>query len=131
MTALVAKVLAVLASGSWIPVPAPDPTPVRDPLPRHHRRPKPDPPPMRTAVASWYGESGGGACGVDSVQSGYRFASLILACGQRIRICHAGCVTATMADHGPYVAGRTFDLNVNLRNAIGCSDLCTVQWRLA
>jgi hypothetical protein len=132
VTALVAKALAVLASGSWswLPVPAPDRTPIRDPFPRHHRRPKPDPPPMSTAVASWYDQSGIGACGTDA-QTGLRFASLILACGQRIRICHAGCVTATMADHGPYVAGRTFDLNVNLRNAIGCGDLCTVRWRLA
>jgi hypothetical protein len=128
VTALIAKALAVLASGSWAPV-APDPTPVHDPLPpRHHRRPPP--PPLRPALASWYGEHGPGACGVDDVQSGYRFASLILRCGTRIRICRVGCVTATMADHGPYVAGRTFDLNVNLRNAIGCGDLCSVRWRL-
>lgn len=128
MTALVAKALAVLASGPWAPV-VPDPTPVRDPLPprHHHRRPAP---PLRPALASWYAEHGPGACGVDDVQSGYRFASLILRCGTRIRICRAGCVTATMADHGPYIAGRTFDLNVNLRSAIGCGDLCSVRWRL-
>lgn len=130
MTGLLVKALAVLASGSWAPVPAPDPAPVRDPFPRHHRRhPRPDPAPLRTALASWYADAGPGACGYGA-QTGLRFASLILSCGARIHICHAGCVTATMSDHGPYVAGRTFDLNVNLRDAIGCGDLCSVRWRV-
>ena len=115
MTALVAQALAVVASGGWAPL-------------RHHRPPAA--PPLRSALASWYADDGPGACGYGA-QGGLRFASLILRCGTRIRICHRGCVTATMSDHGPYVAGRTFDLNVNLRNAIGCGDLCTVRWRLA
>jgi len=93
--------------------------------PHHHRQP-----PMRRAVASWYAEHGTGACGVDDVQNGLRFASLILRCGTQIRICRRRCVTATMADHGPYVNGRTFDLNVNLRDAIDCPGICTVRWRL-
>ena len=129
MSSLLAQaVAALISSSSWLPVvshrrhPRPDPAPV-------HRHPKPDPPPLQSALASYYAEHGGGACGVDDVQRGYRFASLFLACGARIRICHSGCVTATMADHGPYVAGRTFDLNVNLRSAIGCGDLCSVRWR--
>jgi len=93
-------------------------------------KPKPKPQPMSTALASWYAEHGTGACGVDDVQSGYRFASLILACGTRVRFCHgARCVTATMADHGPYITGRTFDLNANLRAVLACPDLCTVRWR--
>lgn len=128
MTALIAKTLAVIASGSWVPIPAPDPAPVRDPF-KHHRKPKPDPAPMRSALASWYSDDGPGACGYGA-QSGLRFASLFLACGTQIRICHAGCVTATMSDHGPYVAGRTFDLNANLRAAIACGDLCSVRWRV-
>jgi hypothetical protein len=99
----------------------------------HHRRPKPDPPPMQTALASWYAEHGTGACGVGDVQSGYRFASLILPCGARVRFCHGStsCVTAVMSDHGPYVSGRTFDLNANLRDALSCSDLCWIKWRRA
>lgn len=84
---------------------------------------------MSHAVASWYNIDGTGSCGVGSVQAGYRFASLILRCGAVIRICHIGCVDATMSDHGPYVSGRTFDLNVNLRDAISCSDICDVRWR--
>jgi hypothetical protein len=122
VTALFAKALAVLATSSWAPVPMPDATPVRDPLPRHHRRPKPDPPPMSTATASYYTEHGTGACGLGpDVQAGYRFASLILA----VRHPHA-----EMADRGPFISGRTFDLNVNLRRAISCGDLCLVRWRL-
>ena len=88
-------------------------------------------PPMHPAIASWYDQSGPGACNLPGgAQTGYRFASLILRCGTRIRICARRCVTAVMADHGPYVAGRTFDLNVNLRSAIGCGGLCDVRWRI-
>jgi hypothetical protein len=83
------------------------------------------------AIASWYDTEGVGACGYGTVQSGYRFASLFLACGTRIVICHYGCVVATMSDHGPYIAGRTFDLNVNVRDAIGCGGICLVRWRRA
>lgn len=87
-------------------------------------------PPMNGPVtASWYGLGGSGACGT-SVQSGYRFASLFLTCGQMIRMCHgARCVDAQSADRGPYVGGRTFDLNANLRDALACGDLCAVTWR--
>ena len=86
--------------------------------------------PMRTALASWYDQNGPGACGTGA-QTGLKFASLTLPCGARVRFCYAGCVTATMADHGPYVAGRTFDLNANLRRALSCPDLCRVRWRIA
>lgn len=103
--------------------------PIQDPFkPRH----KPKPKPMRTGLASWYALHGTGACGVGDVQGGYRFASLFLRCGTRIRICHGSrCVVAAMSDHGPYVGGRTFDLNRNLRGVLACSDLCWVRWRLA
>lgn len=84
---------------------------------------------MPTALASWYGLGGSGACGT-SVQSGYRFASLFLPCGAMIRMCHgSSCVSAQMADHGPYVGGRLFDLNWNLKVALGCGDLCYLRWR--
>jgi rare lipoprotein A (peptidoglycan hydrolase) len=88
-------------------------------------------PAMQSALASYYDLSGDGACGAPA-QSGYSFASLILPCGARIVICNGStCVTATMNDHGPYVAGRTFDLNVNLKDALGCGGLCEVTWRPA
>lgn len=87
--------------------------------------------PAHIAIASWYDEHGVGACDLGpDVQTGYRFASLILKCGTRVRFCAQRCVTAIMADHGPYVTGRTFDLNVNLRAALGCGGLCTVRWRV-
>jgi hypothetical protein len=93
--------------------------------------PKLEPPkPFSTALASWYDLDGTGACGVEA-QAGYRFASLSLRCGTLVRMCHAGCVTATMSDRGPYVSGRLFDLNANLKAAIGCGDLCVVRWAVA
>jgi hypothetical protein len=113
VTLFLAKVMAALASlGAAV-----------------HHAPRELDPPMASAVASWYDEDGPGACGYGA-QEGLRFASLILACGTRVLMCHTGCATATMADHGPYVTGRTFDLNANLRAAIGCPDLCTVRWRV-
>jgi hypothetical protein len=95
--------------------------------------PKPPPPPTpNIALASWYAEHGTGARGVGDVQSGLRFASLFLSCGTRIRFRHgASTVTATMSDRGPYVAGRTFDLNAALKAALACSDLCVVKWGYA
>jgi hypothetical protein len=86
---------------------------------------------MQPAVASWYDTDGVGACGYGNVQAGLRFASLFLACGTWIRICNGpSCVDAEMVDHGPYVAGRDFDLNANLRDALGCGGICAVRWRL-
>jgi hypothetical protein len=115
---------AVVMSAVAVWVPAPE-------VKHRHRHKHRPPPPMRSALASWYALHGGGACGVHDVQDGYRFASLILRCGARIRICHRRCVTATMADRGPYINGRTFDLNYALKTALGCPDLCWVKWRLA
>jgi hypothetical protein len=88
--------------------------------------------PWRSAVASWYDEHGPGACNLGpDVQTGYRFASLILRCGTRVRFCHnSRCATATMADHGPYITGRTFDLNYQLHDAIDCPGVCTVRWQI-
>jgi hypothetical protein len=89
-----------------------------------------DPPMNGPVLASYYTDGGGGACQIGDVQSGYRFASLFLSCGTVIRMCHgASCVNAMMSDHGPYVGGRTFDLNANLKDALGCGGLCDVTWR--
>lgn len=87
-------------------------------------------PQMETALASWYDTPGIGACDLGpDVQSGYRFASLFLRCGARVRFCRRGaCVVATMADRGPYVSGRLFDLNVPLRDVLHCGGLCYVRW---
>lgn len=99
---------------------------------RHRRAATARPAPAYShALASWYYTQGAGACGLPGgAQFGLRFASLILPCGAQVQFCHAGrCATATMADRGPYVAGRTFDLNLNLRDALACGGLCEVAWR--
>ena len=90
----------------------------------------PPPPPMYPAIASWYDTEGVGACGFGTVQTGYRFASLILPCGAVAEFCHgSACIEGVMSDHGPYVGGRTFDFNVNMRDALGCGGICAITWR--
>jgi hypothetical protein len=79
-------------------------------------------------IASWYDDAGSTACGFHAT---YGFASLILPCGAQIVMRGPGGeVTAVMQDHGPYVSGRTFDLNPALKSALGCGDLCTVSWAM-
>lgn len=86
---------------------------------------------MRPALASYYTDHGTGACGVGDVQAGYRFASLFLRCGTMVHFCYSGrCAAAIMSDHGPYIAGRSFDLNSNLRAALGCPGLCYLKYRV-
>jgi hypothetical protein len=86
---------------------------------------------MTPAIASWYDTHGIGACGVDDVQNGYRFASLFLACGTAVKFCHYGaCIVGVMEDHGPYVSGRSFDFNVNMKYALGCGGICAVTYRI-
>jgi hypothetical protein len=90
---------------------------------------------MFSALASWYDDGGSTACGPHEE---YGFAHLGpgegsypgMACGTAVRFCHYGrCVTGVMDDHGPYVAGREFDLDASLKAALGCSDLCQLHWR--
>lgn len=100
-------------------------------LPDQHPRapkPPPPPPPSRVALASWYDDAGATASGRHYT---YGFAALIFGSdwGHRVRMCHLGrCAVGRLDDHGPYVGGRTFDLNPALRDALGCPDLCTVHW---
>jgi hypothetical protein len=89
-----------------------------------------------TATASFYNDAGPTACG--NAHYRYGFAHLGpgegaypgMACGTRVRFCAERCVTGTMQDHGPYVAGREYDLNPALKAAIGASDLGTVRVRV-
>jgi hypothetical protein len=78
-------------------------------------------------IASWYDDSGSTGCGF---HASYGIAALTVPCGTRVELCHDGCVTAVRDDSGPYVAGRMFDLNPTVKNAIGCGDLCTVRYRV-
>jgi hypothetical protein len=92
------------------------------------RAPRLEPPPMQTALASWYDDSGSTASGRHYT---YGFASLLFGSdwGRRVRFCYRGCAIGELDDHGPYVGGRLFDLNWRLKTAIGCPDLCVVRWR--
>lgn len=82
--------------------------------------------PMRRALASWFYDAGVTGCGFHAT---YGIAALNVPCGTRLRLCYVGCVTATREDSGPYVAGRTFDLNPTVRAALHCPDLCWLRWR--
>jgi hypothetical protein len=47
-------------------------------------------------------------------------ATFLVPCGARVRVCYrARCVVATRWDSGPYVRGRTLDLNVGVVRALG------------
>jgi hypothetical protein len=91
----------------------------------------PPQPPMQRAVASWYYDAGPTASGRHYHDG---FAALIFGnqWGKRVLFCHARrCQVGRLDDHGPYVAGRTFDLNPNLRASLHCPGLCAVRWRVA
>lgn len=88
-------------------------------------------------VASWFYDAGDTACGFHST---YGVANKVLACGTRVLMCSAdtfknhGCVgpriVVTVEDRGPFVAGRTWDLNPSAKAAMACSDLCNVRSRI-
>jgi hypothetical protein len=96
-------------------------------LPHHFVAPPPSP--MQSAVASYYDDAGQTACGF---HARYGFASLFLPCGTRVLMQGpGGSAVAVNQDRGPFIAGRTFDLNPALKAALGCGDLCSIRWRLA
>lgn len=83
------------------------------------------------ATASWYSSADSGgtpACGFGWLANGV--ANKTLPCGARVRMCASTCATATVADRGPFVAGRDFDLMPGLRDALGCGGICRVRWRM-
>ena len=54
-------------------------------------------------------------------------------CGTRLRICYSTCITVTVVDRGPYIAGRTFDLTVATARATGflSAGVGTIRWGYA
>jgi hypothetical protein len=69
------------------------------------------------AVASWYYDAGSTACGFHAY---YGVAHKSLPCGTRVTFVYGGrTVTATVDDRGPYISGRTWDLNQNTAAALG------------
>lgn len=68
-------------------------------------------------VASWYYDGGNTACGYHAF---YGVANVSLPCGTKVTFRNGSReVIATVDDRGPYVGGRTWDLNQNTAAALG------------
>jgi hypothetical protein len=79
---------------------------------------------FRQAVASWYDDAGTTACGFHAYHG---VANLSLPCGTKVSFAYRGrTVEAVVDDRGPYVAGRTWDLNQNTASALGMVGVATV-----
>lgn len=79
---------------------------------------------FETTVASWYDDGGSTACGF---HAGLGVANRSLPCGTKVQFRYAGrTVTATVDDRGPYVGGRTWDLNQNTAAALHFAGVGTV-----
>jgi len=77
----------------------------------------------RLAGASWYGGSGGLACGGSLTSSTLGVANKTLPCGTLVTLRYAGrSVRVPVVDRGPYVAGREFDLTEATKRALGFGD---------
>jgi hypothetical protein len=75
-------------------------------------------------VASWYEDGGDTACGFHATDG---VANKSLPCGTKVRFMLGGrTVVATVDDRGPFVAGRTWDLNQNTAAALGVSGVATL-----
>jgi hypothetical protein len=82
-------------------------------------------------LASWYGPGFYGnrtACGQTYTPEILGVAHLTLPCGTRLTLTYGGrSLTVHVIDRGPYVAGRALDLSSATKQALGCTDLCTVR----
>jgi rare lipoprotein A (peptidoglycan hydrolase) len=76
-------------------------------------------------VASWYYDDGGStACGF---RAAYGVANRTLPCGTHVTFKRGGHrITAVVDDRGPYVAGRTWDLDERSAHALGVTGVATV-----
>ena len=72
---------------------------------------------LEPTVASWYYDAGNTACGFHAT---YGVANKTLPCGTKVTLSYGGrTIVATVDDRGPYVYGRTFDLNQNTARYLG------------
>ncbi len=79
---------------------------------------------LEPTVASWYYDAGNTACGFHAY---YGVASKTLPCGTHVTFEYGGrSVVATVDDRGPYIYGRSYDLNQNLSSRLGMSGVATV-----
>ena len=91
-----------------------------------------------TELASWYGPGLWGnltASGEVLVYGDYGAASLEYPLGTVLRVCYVGCAVVVVNDSGPYVAGRTLDLQQAPAEDIGLTvagvdyvDADVVRW---
>jgi hypothetical protein len=76
------------------------------------------------SVASWYEDAGNTACGF---HAGLGVASRSLPCGAKVSFRYGGhTVTAIVDDRGPFVGGRSWDLNQGTAAALGFGGVGTV-----
>jgi hypothetical protein len=105
------------ADGTPPPVPTPAPTPA---------------PLVSTVVASYFGPGLYGnrtACGQTLTTTLSGVAHRTLACGTQVTLRYgANTVTVPVVDRGPQILSREFDLTYATKLALGCPDLCTLQW---
>jgi rare lipoprotein A (peptidoglycan hydrolase) len=79
---------------------------------------------MTPAVASWYYDAGNTACGFHAQ---YGVANRTLPCGTKVMLRYGRhSVTATVDDRGPFVFGRSYDLDQRTASALGMWGVATV-----
>jgi rare lipoprotein A (peptidoglycan hydrolase) len=79
---------------------------------------------MTPAIASWYYDEGNTACGFHAE---YGVANKTLPCGTKVMLRYGGrSVTATVDDRGPFIYGRSFDLDQRTASALGMWGVATV-----
>jgi rare lipoprotein A len=79
---------------------------------------------LAPTVASWYDDAGNTACGFHAT---YGVANKTLPCGTKVTLSYGGhTVVATVDDRGPYVYGRSFDLNQNTARYLGMWGVGTI-----
>lgn len=65
-----------------------------------------------------------------TIRGQYIVAHKSLPCGTKIKFCYRRCAWARVGDRGPYIAGRTWDLDTNLARAVGFPyGVGTINWR--
>jgi len=97
-----------------------------------------DPEPFRETIASWYGGSDGfvgntTACGTTFEADSWIVASPRLPCGTVLELWHGEHgVIVTVGDRGPFAdpQHRELDLAPLVRDALQCSDLCDLFYRV-
>lgn len=78
----------------------------------------------RAGIASWYDDAGSTACGFHAYHG---VASPNLPCGTQVTFIYRGrTVRAVVDDRGPFVPGRSWDLNQNTAGALAFSGVDTV-----